>query len=202
MSDPAAGAALSDSPEAPPCWQAARLAATLFAIGRLGHDLRGAFSPALLASERLLGHEDPAVRRAADIVLRAIDRATDALGETLRQVRGGEAGRALEPVRLREACGGRAGAPAARAIPEDATVLADPAALALALDALLAHVGAPPPAFEAQCRDFAWTITLRGAAQGVGVSEPDFSAARDWLRSCGGDLLRTDADLAMVLRAA
>jgi hypothetical protein len=42
---------------------------------RLRHDIRGALSPALLTADRLLTHGDPAVQRAGDIVVRAVERA-------------------------------------------------------------------------------------------------------------------------------
>ena len=42
---------------------------------RLRHDIRGALSPALLTADRLLTHTDPAVQRAGDVVVRAVERA-------------------------------------------------------------------------------------------------------------------------------
>jgi hypothetical protein len=44
-------------------------------VSRLTHDLRGALSPALLMAERLERHDDPAVRQAAEVVAKAMDRA-------------------------------------------------------------------------------------------------------------------------------
>jgi signal transduction histidine kinase len=46
------------------------------------HDLRGVLSPALMMSDRLLGHADPAVQRAGNAVVRSIDRATALLAES------------------------------------------------------------------------------------------------------------------------
>ena len=46
------------------------------------HDIRGALSPALLASDRLLDHADPAVKRSAEIVVRSVDRAIVLLADT------------------------------------------------------------------------------------------------------------------------
>ena len=42
----------------------------------LRHDLRGVLSPALMMSDRLLKHPDPAVQRAGTAVVRSIERAT------------------------------------------------------------------------------------------------------------------------------
>ncbi len=46
------------------------------ATATLRHDLRGALSPALLMADRLTTNPDPAVRRAGEVVVRSIDRAT------------------------------------------------------------------------------------------------------------------------------
>src|SRR4051812_28761080 len=46
---------------------------------QLWHDLRGALSPALLTTDRLSASDDPAVRKAAQIVIRSISRATQIL---------------------------------------------------------------------------------------------------------------------------
>ncbi|MCW3474822.1 ATP-binding protein [Limobrevibacterium gyesilva] len=45
------------------------------ALSRLGHDLRGALSPALLMAERLEANADPAVKQAGTVVAQAMDRA-------------------------------------------------------------------------------------------------------------------------------
>ncbi len=45
----------------------------------LRHDLRGVLSPALMVSDRLLNHKDPAVQRAGQAVVRSIERATSLL---------------------------------------------------------------------------------------------------------------------------
>jgi hypothetical protein len=51
-------------------------------ISVLRHDLRGILSPALLVTDRLLMHEDPAVHRAGEVVARTVQRITDRLEET------------------------------------------------------------------------------------------------------------------------
>lgn len=53
-----------------------RLATLERSTSRLRHDLRGALSPALLAVDRLTLSADPAVKRSADAVVRAIERAS------------------------------------------------------------------------------------------------------------------------------
>ena len=48
---------------------------------RLRHDVRGALSPALLTADRLLANADPAVQRAGDIMVRAIEKAAAFLAD-------------------------------------------------------------------------------------------------------------------------
>jgi hypothetical protein len=62
-----------------------RLQALEAKTSSLRHDLRGILSPALLIAERLLAHEDPAIRRAGDVMMKTVERATDRLAETKRQ---------------------------------------------------------------------------------------------------------------------
>jgi hypothetical protein len=38
--------------------------------------LRGILSPALLMADRLLAHDDPAVKRAGEVIARTVERAT------------------------------------------------------------------------------------------------------------------------------
>jgi signal transduction histidine kinase len=45
----------------------------------LRHDLRGMLSPVLMVSDRLLGHADPAVAKAGQVIVRSIERATGLL---------------------------------------------------------------------------------------------------------------------------
>ena len=47
----------------------------------LRHDLRGILSPALLSADRLANSQDPASRKAADIVIRSVERATQRLAD-------------------------------------------------------------------------------------------------------------------------
>ena len=46
------------------------------AVSALTHELRGALSPSLLMAERLERHADPAVRQSAEVIAKAMDRAT------------------------------------------------------------------------------------------------------------------------------
>jgi hypothetical protein len=55
----------------------AREQALAVAIRKLGHDLRGAVSPAMLMAERLEQNADPAIRQAGTIITQAMDRAAD-----------------------------------------------------------------------------------------------------------------------------
>ena len=48
---------------------------------RLRHDLRGALSPALLTADRLISHQDPKVRRAGEIMVKSVDRASALLAD-------------------------------------------------------------------------------------------------------------------------
>ena len=50
-------------------------------LSALRHELRGALSPALMVSDRLLRSEDPLIRRAGDAVVRSVQRATTLIGQ-------------------------------------------------------------------------------------------------------------------------
>ena len=68
-------------------WRNARLAALGTAVAKVNHDLRGILSPAMLTAERLQAHPDPAVKRAGDVLVRAVDRAADLTRRTLEFTR-------------------------------------------------------------------------------------------------------------------
>jgi hypothetical protein len=51
-------------------------------LSLLRHDLHGILSPALLSADRLSGSDDPAIRKAGEIVIRTVERATARLAET------------------------------------------------------------------------------------------------------------------------
>jgi signal transduction histidine kinase len=65
----------------------ARLVAVGTSVAKIGHDLRNVLAPALLSSERLEQHSDPSVRRAGEVILSAVDRANELVGQTLKFVR-------------------------------------------------------------------------------------------------------------------
>ena len=54
----------------------ARIDALQAQVSNLRHDLRGALSPALIVSDRLIAHADPAIRRAGETVVRSIGQAS------------------------------------------------------------------------------------------------------------------------------
>ena len=58
-----------------------RLEALEREMSGLRHELRGALSPALMVSDRLLRSEDPLIRRAGDAVVRSVDRAMALIGQ-------------------------------------------------------------------------------------------------------------------------
>ena len=61
---------------------AARLVAVEAALAALRHDVRGALSPALMMSDRLLASPDPAIVRAGQAVVKSVERATLLLNAT------------------------------------------------------------------------------------------------------------------------
>ncbi len=48
----------------------------------LRHDLRGILSPAYLTAERLLNHADPVAKRAGEMMMKTIEKASERLKET------------------------------------------------------------------------------------------------------------------------
>ncbi len=64
----------------------------------LRHDLRGVLSPALMVSDRLLNHADPAVQRAGTAVVRSIERATDLLANSKDLMQPGTPAQASAPI--------------------------------------------------------------------------------------------------------
>ncbi|MEJ0048334.1 MAG: hypothetical protein WDN04_21065 [Rhodospirillales bacterium] len=56
--------------------------ALLDTTSRLRHDLNGILSPTLLTADRLLAHEDATVRRAGEIMVKTVERASARLAET------------------------------------------------------------------------------------------------------------------------
>jgi signal transduction histidine kinase len=65
----------------------ARLVSVGTSVAKIGHDLRNVLSPALLTAERLSLDSNPSVRRAGEVIMTAVDRANDLVGQTLKFVR-------------------------------------------------------------------------------------------------------------------
>lgn len=80
--------------------QRAHLAALGTAVAKINHDLRNILSSAQLASDRLAQSDDPAVKRAAPKLVRALDRAIDLATNTLRYGRADELPPQLRPHKL------------------------------------------------------------------------------------------------------
>ncbi len=59
-----------------------RLAELEATTSSLRHDLRGILSPALMTADRLLGSTDPIAHRAAEAMVRAVERCSVRLGQT------------------------------------------------------------------------------------------------------------------------
>jgi len=68
-------------------WRNARLAALGTAVAKISHDLRGILSPALLTAERLQMNQEPAIKRAGDTLVRAVERATELVRRTVEFAR-------------------------------------------------------------------------------------------------------------------
>ena len=62
-----------------------QITALIEATARLRHDLNGILSPTLLTADHLLAHEDATVRRAGEIMVKTVERATTRLAETRDQ---------------------------------------------------------------------------------------------------------------------
>ena len=50
-------------------------------VAALRHDVRGILSPALLVADGLLGHAEPKVKRAGEVMVRTVQRASERLAE-------------------------------------------------------------------------------------------------------------------------
>ncbi len=50
-------------------------------VSTLRHDVRGILSPALLVADGLLNHAEPKVKRAGDVIVRTVERASERLAE-------------------------------------------------------------------------------------------------------------------------
>lgn len=76
----------------------ARIDAVEAGIASLRHDLRGALSPALMLSDRLVASTDPAIRKAGEAVVRSIEQASALIaGSKILEPPGNDAARPPEP---------------------------------------------------------------------------------------------------------
>ena len=68
-------------------------------VASLRHDLRGALSPALIFSDRLVSSTDPTIRKAGEAVVRSIEQASAliAASKSLEPPKSGPAGSPPEP---------------------------------------------------------------------------------------------------------
>jgi signal transduction histidine kinase len=83
-------------------WRNARLAAVGTAVAKISHDLRNILTSALLVSDRLQETDDPLVKRAADTLIGAVERAAELVSRTVDFAREGPPAITREPMGLRE----------------------------------------------------------------------------------------------------
>ncbi len=50
-------------------------------VSTLRHDVRGILSPALLVADGLLNHSEPKVKRAGEVIVRTVERASERMAE-------------------------------------------------------------------------------------------------------------------------
>jgi signal transduction histidine kinase len=83
-------------------WRNARLAAVGTAVAKISHDLRNILTSALLVADRLQETADPVVKRAANTLIGAVERATELVSRTVDFAREGPPALTRGPVVLRE----------------------------------------------------------------------------------------------------
>jgi signal transduction histidine kinase len=83
-------------------WRNARLAAVGTAVAKISHDLRNILTSALLVSDRLQETADPLVKRAADTLIGAVERAAELVSRTVDFAREGPPALTREPITLRD----------------------------------------------------------------------------------------------------
>ncbi len=70
-------------------WRNARLAAVGTSVAKISHDLRNILTSALLVSDRLQATDDPVVKRAANTLISAVERAAELVSRTVDFAREG-----------------------------------------------------------------------------------------------------------------
>jgi signal transduction histidine kinase len=83
-------------------WRNARLAAVGTAVAKISHDLRNILTSALLVSDRLQETADPVVKRAANTLIGAVERAAELVSRTVDFAREGPPAITRGPVALRD----------------------------------------------------------------------------------------------------
>lgn len=121
--------------------QKARLAALGEAVAKINHDLRNILSSAQLVSDGLAASEDPAVKKMAPRLLRAIDRAVALCRDVVRYARTGEAKVERTPHDLRELLDDAGEAALATLPPQDGRSFLNHAPEALMADVDRAQLG-------------------------------------------------------------
>jgi len=81
-------------------WRNSRLTALGTVVAKVSHDVRGILTPVLLQADRLRKHTDPAVRRAGESLVQAVERAIDLVHRTLDFARDGPPPPLLTEIRL------------------------------------------------------------------------------------------------------
>lgn len=130
-------------------WRDARLAALGTAMAKISHDMRGTLSPALLTAERLQMSQEPSIRRAGDVLVRAVERATELMRRTVEFVRETPLTLTKGPIALRPATEDAAeqaraacpGLAVENAVPDDFAADGDRESMVRALGNLLRNAG-------------------------------------------------------------
>lgn len=199
-------------------WRNARLAAIGTAVAKVGHDLRGILSPALLVAERLQSNADPAVRRSGDLISTTVERATGLVKRTLDFAREGPVAPERETFALAplveeaadQARALRAGLVVENTAPATTTVLADRIHLLRVLANLMrnaAEAGASTLHIAAESTPEGIAVTITDNGPGLpeavqrnlfrpfvvggraGGSGLGMAIARDLVRAHGGELV-------------
>jgi signal transduction histidine kinase len=199
-------------------WRNARLAALGAAVAKVSHDLRGILSPALLTAERLQMSKEPSVKRAGDVLVRAVERATDLVRRTLEFAREGPTPPARERLALRAVVDeaaelGRSACPGlnvANDVPKELDIEADRMAMVRVLGNLLRNAGeagARMARVAAEVSESELTLTVEDDGPGLpeqvqrnlfrpfvtggrkGSTGLGLAIVRDLMRAHGGDIV-------------
>lgn len=146
--------------------------------------------------------------------MRSVDRATDAMRDTMAALREDTAWRPLGPVPLRAAIRVRRDVRVVNRIPEQAVVVAEITALTLAFDrgiACLWRAGATRIEVDAQLQAGMWSVRLRADVNGdwpahftahCATARTEAATFVEWLASLGVEPPKAAADGLLVLLRA